>query len=173
MKFQKDFKVIFFLIAMLLSANFAAAQTSITKPYNFSAGTTASSSQVNANFDALYKKINELSAEIANLKAGSLPAPNYDSGWFNISKNSTKTLSHNMGAAPKLAIIWGSVSGSDTNKYLMDGHFSDASGTIGCWLRKITATSCEVASGTYAAASNINVGNTGNTSTYIKVLMWK
>ncbi len=173
MKIQKDFKAIFFLIAMLLSANFAAAQTSITKPYNFSAGTTASSSQVNANFDKLYQKVNELSAEIANLKAGSLPVPNYDSGWFNISKNSTKTLSHNMGAAPKLVIIWGSAAGSDTDKYLMDGTFSDASGTMGCWLRKVTSTSCEVASGNFTAASSINVGSTGNTSTYIKVLMWK
>ncbi len=71
-KFRKDVKVVFFLIVALFSAGFAAAQDALTKPYNFSPGTTASSGQVNANFDILYQKFNELSARVAALESGML-----------------------------------------------------------------------------------------------------
>lgn len=69
MRFQISFKVISFLIAILLSASFATAQDKLEKPYTFYPYTSASAGEVNANFDVLYEKINELSAEIAELKS--------------------------------------------------------------------------------------------------------
>ncbi len=92
MKFQKDFKLVFCLIFVLLSASFSMAQETLTKPYNFSPGTTASSGQVNANFDALYQKINELSARVATLESGSggsLPPADYDSDWILVGPGNT------------------------------------------------------------------------------------
>ncbi len=92
MKFQKDFKLVFCLIFVLLSASFSMAQETLTKPYNFSPGTTASSGQVNANFDALYQKINELSARVATLESGSggsLPPADYDSDWIFVGPGNT------------------------------------------------------------------------------------
>jgi len=109
MKFQKDFKLVFCLIAVLVSASFAAAQDTLTKPYNFSPGTTASSGQVNANFDALYQKINELSGKVAALEAGgggSLPPADYDSGWFDVAPGITYKKSVGFTGLPKLVTAY-------------------------------------------------------------------
>lgn len=43
---------------------------SITKPHTFTSGTTISSQQINANFDALYTKVNELDARVTELESG-------------------------------------------------------------------------------------------------------
>jgi len=107
MKFQMNFKGIFLLIAILLLASLTLAGD-ITKPYTFSPDTPASSAQVNADFDALYQKINELSAKVEALEsgnAGKLPPADYDSGWFEMKSqagvNSYKEISHNLGVYPK------------------------------------------------------------------------
>jgi hypothetical protein len=92
MKFQISLKVFSVLTAILLSVSFATAQETVTKPYTFSPNTTASAGEVNANFDTLYQKINELSAEIAELKSagvGTLPAPDYDSDWVFVGTGNT------------------------------------------------------------------------------------
>ena len=86
MKFQISFKakVIFFLSVMLLWANMVMAQSTITKPYTFRDGTSADAEQVNANFDLLYQKINELSAKFAKLESnpetGDVKGCNWE-GW--------------------------------------------------------------------------------------------
>jgi len=114
MKFQMNFKGMFLLIAILLLASLTLAGN-ITKPYTFAPDTPASSAQVNANFDALYNKVNELSAKNDELSAkvtaletgnaGKLPPADYDSGCFEMKSqagvNSYKEISHNLGVYPK------------------------------------------------------------------------
>ncbi|QTA85718.1 virulence factor Pgp3 [Desulfonema magnum] len=65
MRFQIDFKVLFFLIAILLCASLATAQD-VTKPYTFSPNTPASAAEVNANFDVLYEQINKLTDKLGS-----------------------------------------------------------------------------------------------------------
>ena len=114
MKFQMNFKGMFLLIAIVLLASLTLAGN-ITKPYTFAPDTPASSAQVNANFDALYNKVNELSAKNDELSAkvtaletgnaGKLPPADYDSGCFEMKSqagvNSYKEISHNLGVYPK------------------------------------------------------------------------
>ncbi len=178
MKFQRGFKLVFCLTAVLVSASFAAADADVDALYE--------------KINDLNEKINELSGEVAELKAGSsenlpapddekslddqrsssvriLPTPDYDSGWFSISKGQTKVLSYNLGAMPKMAVIWGYDNGK---QYLMDGTYND--GVLGCWLRKVTSTGCEVAAGGRAIATRLSTGAAADiTSGNIKVVMWK
>jgi hypothetical protein len=46
------------------------ADDAISKPYHFKANTPASADEINANFDILFEKINELSAKLAEASTG-------------------------------------------------------------------------------------------------------
>ncbi|MCP4345593.1 MAG: tail fiber domain-containing protein [Desulfobacterales bacterium] len=63
MKFYTNFKVQVIVFIILFSASSVMAD-SITKPYTFSAGTSASSSEVNANFDTVYEQVNKIGGVI-------------------------------------------------------------------------------------------------------------
>lgn len=65
------------LVVVVALAGSAFAE-SITKPYNFTSGTTITSSQVNGNFDVLYQKVNELlqtNQFLLTMVSGSLRLP--------------------------------------------------------------------------------------------------
>ncbi len=52
--------VILSVFAIISIAVFAVAGNTITKPYTFTPGNTVKSSEVNANFDTLYNRVNQL-----------------------------------------------------------------------------------------------------------------
>ncbi len=163
MRFYTNFKVLFVLFCILFPASSVIAED-VTKPHTFSAGTTASASEVNANFDLLYEEINKLRGEIEELKqTNGLPPADYDSGWFYVEKDEIYNKEHNMGVLPKLAVIWGANGGEGDDMFLMDG-FS----AYGSFIRNITTTSYSIATG---VSSAMNSGRYANC--YIKVLMWK
>ena len=58
--------------AMVSLAGEVGAET-ITKPHNFTSGTTIRSSQVNENFDVLYQRINEMQQQIDRLRSYHIP----------------------------------------------------------------------------------------------------
>jgi len=53
------------LISLVVLGTVAIGAASITKPNTFTAGEKASASKMNANFDTLYTKVNELDSKIA------------------------------------------------------------------------------------------------------------
>jgi len=114
MKFQMNFKGMFLLIAIVLLASLTLAGN-ITKPYTFAPDTPASSAQVNADFDALYNKINELSAKNDELSAkvtalessaGKLPPADYDSGWFDVAAGNSYEKQIGFTGLPKLVTAY-------------------------------------------------------------------
>jgi len=134
MKFQMNFKGMFLLIAIVLLASLTLAGN-ITKPYTFAPDTPASSAQVNADFDALYQKVNELSAKNDELSAkvtalessaGKLSPADYDSGWFDVAVGNTYEKKIGFTGLPRLVtayhkhpngqiLSWGLTSESFTN----------------------------------------------------------
>lgn len=76
-------KVLQFLILCgMLAANISLAYAGVVKPYTFSAGTQASASQVNANFDILYSALNQGGAfPIGGIILWSGSSTNIPIGW--------------------------------------------------------------------------------------------
>jgi microcystin-dependent protein len=60
---MKSIRSILLLVCIICIASQAQAEN-VTKPYTFTSGTTASASQVNANFDALFNAINQGSSAL-------------------------------------------------------------------------------------------------------------
>ena len=63
------FKRIIFLGAMVSVVSGAGAET-ITKPHNFTSGTTIRSSQMNENFDAIFQELNRLRTALETCQCG-------------------------------------------------------------------------------------------------------
>ncbi len=108
MKVQISSKILFFIVVTLLSANLVIAEDSVKKPHTFSAGTEASASEVNANFDVLYDQINKIGSVESILLTGWIPTDeiwifaNADDPEFTFTISGDKTSKYSAGMKIKL-----------------------------------------------------------------------
>ncbi|HMV79855.1 MAG TPA: hypothetical protein PK453_03045 [Leptospiraceae bacterium] len=63
-------KILIMMTCILFLIPLSRWAVSVAKPYAFSSGTAVNSSQVNANFDALFTKVNELDTRLTSLESG-------------------------------------------------------------------------------------------------------